>query len=89
MKYKVFDKELSLIIDERLKENAKIILNNLPDYFYKVLIFLFLNSYYSSSIESTDKNASCGTSTLPTIFILFLPSFCFSNSFLFLDTSPP
>ena len=36
MKYKVFEKELSFIKDERLKENAKIILNNLPDYFYKI-----------------------------------------------------
>ena len=36
MKYKVFEKELNLIIDDRLRENAKIILNNLPDYFYKI-----------------------------------------------------
>ena len=36
MKYKVFDNELNLIQDDRLKENAKIILNNLPDYFYKI-----------------------------------------------------
>ena len=36
MKYKVFENELNLIQDERLKENAKIILNNLPDYFYKI-----------------------------------------------------
>ena len=36
MKYKVFEKELSLIIDDKLRENAKIILNNLPDYFYKI-----------------------------------------------------
>ena len=36
MKYKVFEKELSFIKNERLKENAKIILNNLPDYFYKI-----------------------------------------------------
>jgi len=36
MKYKVFDNELNLIQDERLKENAKVILNNLPDYFYKI-----------------------------------------------------
>ena len=34
MKCNVFNKELSYIIDERLRENAKIILNNLPDYFY-------------------------------------------------------
>lgn len=36
MKYEVFNKELSYIKDERLKENAKIILNNLPEYFYKI-----------------------------------------------------
>ncbi len=36
MKYKVFENELTFINDDRLKENAKIILNNLPDYFYKV-----------------------------------------------------
>ena len=36
MKYKVFENELSFIIDDRLRENAKIILNNLPDYFYKI-----------------------------------------------------
>ena len=36
MKYKDFLIELNYINDERLKENAIIILNNLPDYFYKV-----------------------------------------------------
>jgi len=36
MKYKVFEKELSYINDDRLRENAKTILNNLPDYFYKI-----------------------------------------------------
>lgn len=36
MKYEIFNKELEYITDERLKENAKIILNNLPDYFYQV-----------------------------------------------------
>jgi len=36
MKYKVFEKELEFIKDNRLRENAKIILNNLPDYFYKI-----------------------------------------------------
>ena len=36
MKYKVFDKELSYINDDRLRENAKIIINNLPDYFFKI-----------------------------------------------------
>ena len=36
MKYKDFEVELNYILDERLKENAKIILNNLPDYFYEV-----------------------------------------------------
>lgn len=42
-----------------------------------------------SSLESTAMNASCGTSTLPTIFIRFLPSFCFSSSLRFREMSPP
>src|SRR5215213_9384610 len=37
----------------------------------------------------TARNASCGISTLPTSFILALPSFCFSRSFRFRVTSPP
>ena len=36
MKYKVFENEINLINDNRLKENVKTILNNLPDYFYKI-----------------------------------------------------
>lgn len=62
----------------------------------KLIIFLFLKFkckcyYYSSSASnlSTDKNASCGTSTLPICFIFFLPFFCFSRSFFFLVISPP
>ena len=38
---------------------------------------------------STAMNALCGTSTLPIIFILFLPFFCFSNSLRLRVTSPP
>ena len=33
--------------------------------------------------------ASLGISTLPMVFIFFLPSFCLSRSFLFLVISPP
>ena len=40
-------------------------------------------------IFKTERKASCGMSTLPTLFILFLPSFCFSSSLRFLLTSPP
>ena len=36
MKYENFLAELDYIQDKRLKENAKIILDNLPDYFYQV-----------------------------------------------------
>ena len=38
---------------------------------------------------STARNASCGTSTAPTCFIRFLPSFCFSSSLRLREMSPP
>ena len=36
MKHEIFNKELNYINDNRLKENAIIILNELPDYFYEI-----------------------------------------------------
>lgn len=45
--------------------------------------------FYSSSNFNTARKASCGTSTLPSWRIFFLPSFCFSRSFFFLEISPP
>ena len=45
--------------------------------------------FYSSSNFNTDRKASCGTSTFPSWRIFFLPSFCFSRSFFFLEISPP
>lgn len=42
-----------------------------------------------SSLESTAMKASCGTSTEPTIFMRFLPSFCFSSSLRLREMSPP
>ncbi len=38
---------------------------------------------------STARNASCGTSTMPTCFIRFLPFFCFSSSLRLREMSPP
>ena len=35
------------------------------------------------------RNASCGSSTRPTCFIRFLPSFCFAQSLRFRVMSPP
>ena len=43
----------------------------------------------AAQLLSTDRNASCGTSTLPTCFIRFLPSFCFSSSLRLRVMSPP
>ncbi len=42
-----------------------------------------------SFVESAATNASWGTSTRPTIFIRFLPSFCFSSSLRLRVMSPP
>ncbi len=35
------------------------------------------------------REVGCGMSTLPTRFIRFFPSFCFSSSFRLRLTSPP
>ena len=50
------------------------------DYFFSLL---------SVSPESAAMNASWGTSTRPTIFMRFLPSFCFSSSLRLRVMSPP
>ena len=42
-----------------------------------------------SLVSSTAMKASCGMFTLPMDFIFFLPSFCFSSSFLLRVMSPP
>ena len=41
------------------------------------------------ALERAAMKASCGTSTRPTIFIRFLPSFCFSSSLRLRVMSPP
>ena len=43
----------------------------------------------SVPIFSTARNASCGISTLPTRFMRFFPSFCFSSSLRLREMSPP
>ena len=43
----------------------------------------------SSDVLKAAMKASCGTSTRPTIFIRFLPSFCFSSSLRLRVMSPP
>lgn len=43
----------------------------------------------SLSIDKTAKNASWGNSTVPTAFMRFLPSFCFSRSLRLREMSPP
>src|ERR1044072_3907621 len=42
-----------------------------------------------SSVDSAATKASCGTSTRPTIFIRFLPSFCSSSSWRWGVLPPP
>ena len=49
----------------------------------------YLSFFVSTSPESAAMNASWGTSTRPTIFMRFLPSFCFSRSLRLREMSPP
>ena len=49
----------------------------------------FLSFGFSSPWLSAAMKASCGTSTEPTIFMRFLPSFCFSSSLRLREMSPP
>ena len=51
--------------------------------------FAFSTPTPAPSWESAAMKASCGTSTEPTIFIRFLPSFCFSSSLRLRLMSPP
>jgi hypothetical protein len=51
--------------------------------------YFFFSDGPSESVESAAMKASWGTSTRPTIFIRFLPSFCFSSSFRLREMSPP
>jgi hypothetical protein len=46
-------------------------------------------SYQSVSVFSTAKKADCGIITLPTIFMRFLPFFCFSSNLRLRVISPP
>ena len=46
-------------------------------------------SNQSSEVFSTARKADWGSSTSPTIFIRFLPSFCFSSSLRLRVMSPP
>ena len=50
---------------------------------------IYFSLALSESVVKAAMNASCGTSTRPTIFIRFLPSFCFSSNLRFRVISPP
>ena len=49
----------------------------------------FIFGHDSSFTFKSARKASCGTSTRPSCFIRFLPSFCFSHSLRFRVMSPP
>ena len=46
-------------------------------------------SFAPSPVERAAMNASYGTSTWPSIFMRFLPAFCFSSSLRLRVMSPP
>ena len=72
---------------ERLRERAWSTHSTWPMTAIRVIGY-FLDEPSPSS-ESTARNASWGTSTVPMIFMRFLPFFCFSSSLRLRVTSPP
>ncbi len=48
-----------------------------------------IRHWSASSTRSAAMKASWGTSTDPTIFMRFLPAFCFSSNFRLREMSPP
>ncbi len=70
--------------DVRLLDVAGVLLGGLADYF-----LAFSPEDPAPSLDSAATKASWGTSTRPTIFIRFLPSFCFSSSLRLRVMSPP
>src|SRR6266508_668367 len=68
--------------DERLQERRRVRLGRM----FELQLGLL---HASSLIRNTARKASWGISTDPTIFMRFLPSFCFSSSFFFRVMSPP
>jgi len=53
------------------------------------LVLVLHADHPSSPVRSTARKASCGISTWPTIFMRFLPAFCFSSSLRLRVMSPP
>ena len=54
-----------------------------------VCLSVSLSHHFVYLALNNPAKASAGISTFPILRILFLPSFCFCNSFFFLETSPP
>ena len=56
---------------------------------YSLLSVGYSSFSFQSLVSRILIKASCGICTLPTLFIRFLPSFCFFKTFIFRVTSPP
>lgn len=81
-----------------LRSEAALCRRSLPVSFVSPAAPVVVTSYYEDgppplplplSSLRTAMNASCGTSTLPSDFMRFLPSTCFLSSFFLRLMSPP
>lgn len=75
-----------LVRDPRTSARSSIVTRNGPQVEPCYLLPTFS---VGAEVDRAAMNASWGTSTRPTIFIRFLPSFCFSSSLRLRVMSPP
>ena len=82
--------EIAISATSHAERHMNVDFEHQPSVFWAARILSFVSrSLPASPVDRAAMNASCGTSTCPSIFMRFLPAFCFSNSLRLREMSPP